>query len=345
MADVLSPRHMKRDKFYYVDKELDRLKIILRGKGCSMPTCTMCPLPKHGIDSNLDLNTSYYGEQFDFAIDSLRIGTVEAVALYNDGSYYSEREMPCIVTDFLEMRVRALGARYMFIESLPRFITESRIARTMDNLQETKLNVAIGLQSANKDVRSFLLNSPFSEREFEHAIKTLKGHGCDVRIHVLLKPPMLTELEAILDAQASIRFAFDMGADLVSVCPLRIGTGTLVEGLHRRGMYQQIGLHSIVETVTSSPNLSRTRIDGIEDDTCAPEDRLEGGCGQCSSELKLFFRSVNHGERNPINHFDQCNCYRQRIQSEIEMFQTFGFLTLDIPERMQLALDVLSGPR
>src|SRR4051812_13041340 len=86
------PRFVESDEYRIGKIVQRRLRILLRSNGCSVPTCTMCPLPNESLDPALSRVTAEeYVSQVRFALAENRDCTM--VSIYNDGNFFADREL------------------------------------------------------------------------------------------------------------------------------------------------------------------------------------------------------------------------------------------------------------
>src|SRR5262249_50083145 len=95
------------------------------------------------------------------------------------------------------------------------------------------LEVAMGLETAHP-VALERLNKRMTPDDFSRAAGTLRAIGAGVRAFVLLGTPFVPADEQDEWLDRSVAFAFDHGADFVSIIPLRPGNGA-VEALIAAG--------------------------------------------------------------------------------------------------------------
>jgi archaeosine synthase beta-subunit len=113
------------------------------------------------------------------------------------------------------------------------------------------------LESSSDRVRRVAINKGFSLREFAEAARLIKSNEISLRAYVLLKPPFLSEKEAVDDAVETIKTAFSLGVDTVSLEAVTVQRYTLVEFLTERGLYRVPWLWSILEVLAQTAHLGR----------------------------------------------------------------------------------------
>jgi archaeosine synthase beta-subunit len=153
----LQPRIVSYDSMIRPNGELaTRKKIILMTRGCSVPTCTMCPFT----------NENLYGRRDHVDLMSQVRSTLtrteaeppySLLALYNDGNFFAQREIPADVQMAIADLVAQSGVDELVVESLPQFITLALLQPFMKRLGRVKLEVGIGLQSSHSFVREICI--------------------------------------------------------------------------------------------------------------------------------------------------------------------------------------------
>ena len=132
-------------------------------------------------------------------------------------------------------------------------------------------------------IREFCINKGFSLEDFRKALRICKDAGSLVKAYLLLKPPFLTEEEAIQDAVASGIEAWGMGVDRLSYNPVNVQRWTLVEHLWRRGEYRPQWLWSVLEVLEKVRG--EVSIPVLSHPTAAGKRRGPHNCGACDSAV------------------------------------------------------------
>ncbi|HTH48866.1 MAG TPA: radical SAM protein, partial [Candidatus Limnocylindria bacterium] len=95
------------------------------------------------------------------------------------------------------------------------------------------------------------LNKRMTTDDFARAAAFLRGHGMEVRVFLLVKPPFLDSSAALEWAMRSVEFAFACGANVVSLIPTRFGNGALEE-LARSGDFTPPSLSLFEDAVDAA---------------------------------------------------------------------------------------------
>lgn len=290
-----TPRFVEVDQYCLGGEVSRRIRIILRGNGCSKPTCTMCPLPNEGLNPKGGrINADRYVEQVETALTSHP--GCEMVCIYNDGSFFSERELQREARRAIYRLIGSYGCRYLMVESLPSFITRASLEEAGNLLQDVKVIVGIGLQSASEPVRELCVNSPVTTKAFLKAIRLLRECGFAAKAYVMVKPPFLSENEAIEDASSTVLWLNDLKVQDITLCPTRIANGTLVSELFKRKLYYPPMLTSVVECLKNIQGQGvYARVSLFNVYSSDFQAYTPGGCAECEGKIidgiELYNRS------------------------------------------------------
>lgn len=263
-----------------------RKKAILMSGGCSVPTCTMCPFTNYNNFGLHSANADGLREQ----VATLLARTddepdYDMLALYNDGSFFARREVPLDVQVDIARRVADTGVRRLVVESLPQFVTAETLAPFVEALGDVQLEVGIGLQSADRLVRETLVNTRVSRKAFESAVMMMQGAGVIPKVYLMIKPPFLTEEEAVTDVIASTAYVASLGVGGVTLCPTRLAPNTVAWRLHERGHYNAPNLWTVVDAVRGAHLKAAVRVAcinmrGTDFDSVYPDS-----CERCSDSI------------------------------------------------------------
>ncbi len=264
-----------KEKERYKGKIEDCLTAIITTRGCSWRKCYMCG---YWIESR-DLSEGALRDQMNKIFEKL--GDVRILKIFTSGSFLDEKEIPAeLRTYFLDL-CRDTGIKKLIIESRPEFIESERLR----DFRGLELEVGIGLETANDFIRTHCINKGFSFSDFMTAAEILKREGFRVKCYLLLKPPFLSEREAIEDLIESAEKVKGY-VDVISVNLMNIQKGTIVEKLWDRGLYRPPWLWSALLV------LKNISAETICDPVAGGKIRGPHNCGKCDREIvsaiKLF---------------------------------------------------------
>jgi len=273
-------------------KVTDSLAVILSTSGCvwgQKSNCTMCG---YYLDSRSGASLM---DDLRSVIDDQE--TARFLKIYNSGSFLDPEEIP---RDVQKDLVGLAGDRFdrVLIESRPEFITRSSIE---DLRKFAELEVAVGLESADNDVLMHSINKGFTFQNFEVAAGLLRSMDIPLRTYLLLKPPFLTEGDAIKDVVHSIRAVEDL-SETISVNPMNIQNFTFVEHLFRKGKYHPPYLWSLLECLTTS---SAARL--MSAPSGGGSSRGVHNCGICDKGILEGISSFSL-DQNPSHLDHHCSC-------------------------------------
>ena len=179
--------------------------------------------------------------------------------LYNAGSFFDPNAIP--PQDYPDIAARAGVFERVIVECHPALVGE-RVLRFQEMLRNgakaTRLEIAMGLETVHPEILS-RLNKRMTLDQFAQAATFLRAHDIAVRAFILVKPPFLDDAEALVWAQRSMDFAFDCGAGVACLIPVRAGNGAL-EALARRGEFSPPRLATLEAALDHEIQLHRGRV-------------------------------------------------------------------------------------
>lgn len=286
--------------------------LILRTRGCywaDLKGCTMCGYARDTLGRSA--TQEEIAEQVEHAL--LQYHDEPYVKIYTSGSFFDPREVP----DASRAKVaQAFGgrARRLLVETLPEFVDEARVGELRDALGG-EIEVSLGLESSQEEVlrRAVNKNSPPSAY-FEAAGRVRRGGGSP-KAYLLLKPPYLTEREAIEDTVLSVKLASEH-FDTLSINPVHLQGGTVVEHLFRRGLYRPPWLWSLTEALARGASVRRQGTRLVSFPTSGGNRRGVHNCLSCDRGLLSIIEEVSLTQDfAPLDRLPTCAC-RERWELE-----------------------------
>jgi archaeosine synthase beta-subunit len=224
--------------------------ILLTNKECPW-RCVMCDLWKNTLTYSTPPGA--IPQQIEFALSQLKVRP-QQIKLYNSGSFFDAAAIP--QSDYPEIAQKIAFAENVLVESHPRLIGEK--ALLLRDLISGTLEVAMGLETIHPQVFP-RLNKKFQLSDFAKASDFLRTSKIAVRAFILVNPPFLKGEDSIEWAVKSAKFAFDCGADVVSIIPTRSGDG-VIDSLLKSGDFTPPGISDLEETQERSLKLNRGRV-------------------------------------------------------------------------------------
>jgi hypothetical protein len=220
--------------------------LILKTRGCYWADekgCSMCGYAKDTLGRSA--TPEELAEQTDRALSRYR--GEPYVKVYTSGSFLDDREVDP------ESRRRLVAAfsgkaRRLLFETLPEFATPEAL-EPLRRAFAGEIEVALGLETTDPTVLARYVHKNAPPSEYLAAADRVRTLGLRAKAYLLLKPPYLTEDESIDDVVRSVEGAATH-FDTLSVNPVHIQNGTVVEWLYHRGRYRPPWLWSVVEVLT-----------------------------------------------------------------------------------------------
>lgn len=291
----------------------DSLTIVFNTDGCRWARAGGCTMCGYVGESNPGAVTAEsLLNQLDLALEheESQGEACENVKMYTSGTFFDEREIP------REARHEILDRfsdRRVVVETLPDFVEHDVVSDAVSRVRS--LDVAIGLETASDHVRRECVNKYFDFEEYVRAAEVAGEVGAGVKTYLLMKPPFVTEQEAVEDMVTSIRRSAEH-SHTVSMNPCNVQRYTLVDKLHYRGGYRPPWLWSVVEV------LERTHdVDSIvvSDPVGAGGDRGAHNCGECDDRVHNAVKDYSlHGDPEVLDSVD-CGCrevWREVLERE-----------------------------
>lgn len=299
----------------FLGSEVSAGVVILPTLGCRWGRnsgCTMCGY----VYDSWNNSQEEILHQFKTALKSL--GNIEYLKIFNSGSFFDPAEISQDTAKKIFSEINKLETRQVQVESRPEFITEDALA-AKDELN-AELEIGIGLETTSDYIRENCINKNFALWDFKIALKTCRDSGVKVKAYLLVKPPFLSEKEAISDAVNSAVEAYKLGVSRISFNPLNVQKATLAEYLWRKGEYSPPWLWSIVEILEKTRR--KVKIPVLSHPTAAGKQRGAHNCGECDS--KVYHGIINFSATQNGEHLESlnCNCRKKwRAQLELEQFE------------------------
>ncbi len=265
--------------------------IILSTKGCSWRSCLMC---SYYLESNPKATQESILREFVEGYSK-----AEVVKIFTSGSFFDDEEVSKEVRAKIYEFLRREGVKKLVVESRPEFVNEN-VAREIEEAG-IQIEVGIGVESSNDWVREKLINKGFTFQDFKRAAKLIKEAGGRVKAYLLLKPPLMSESEAIRDAVQSVKDLRGL-ADVVSLNMMTIHKDTFVEKLWEKGLYRTPWLWSAVEV------LKKSEVETICDPVAGGKKRGAHNCYECDAKFIEAIRSFSLTQDKSYLEELECDC-------------------------------------
>jgi len=235
-------------------RTVERFVVHFRSTGClwdkQVGGCTMCGFWSETAQFKSRITHRNFVNQFAEVLRSHDLRKYPVLSLYNAGSFLAEAEIPFpAVEEIMGLIASGLpGLRRVIIESKVEYVDRDRLRALRRILGSgTELALAVGFESQDDAVRNLCINKGCTKGQFERCIETLRSDGFHSIVYLILKPPFLTEREAIDEAVASTDYVCRVGVNEVNYETMTVESDTFVSLLHARGQYRLPWLWSVAE--------------------------------------------------------------------------------------------------
>lgn len=328
------PIHFKEDSIIFDGKLRTRKRIVLLTAGCGIGTCTMCPFPNESLAGVTEENII---NQFENSFKDTDINDYEVITIFNNGNFFRDAEVSPVVRDHIYKRVAESNAKYLSVESLPQFTNAKKILDAKLKLGGKKLAVFMGIQTANDFIRETAINTTCTKKAFETATHNLLSNGFIPVAFLMIKPPFLTETEAIEDAVASVQYLASIGVTYATLCPTRVAPNTLLEILHNRGDYSPPWTWSVIEVLKRATlpelmvNTSELKPEMNLDSVCAD------GCPKCNERNVKAIESYLYSR--DLSEISDLSCDCQKEYEEFKVGEDERWRHISIEDRIEMFLN------
>ena len=288
---------MGKDLFDF-NQQLESVTIILRTVGCYWKRCTMC-----GYFS--DCATTSHDEimqQLDYSMGKFPDDDF-ILKIFTSGSFFCEKEIAANTrNDILSKLSSNSNVKKVIVESRPEFVRKDVISECMDFFSD--FEIGIGVETSDDLIRDRCINKGFTFKDFQHAAEIANRCGAKIKAYLLLKPPYLSEKEAIED---TIKSAKDVSAyaSTISINLCNVQNATKVHELWKNGCYRPPWLWSAVEVLKKVKSEIRDVIIS-SDPLGAGSKRGPHNCKKCDRKIADAINSFSLSQ--DISVFDQNSC-------------------------------------
>jgi radical SAM enzyme (TIGR01210 family) len=320
MSKRIEPAYWRVSPVNIDGLEANRLMVVLKTQGCEYARktggCTVCGFLNHA-DENI-------GEveiiaQLDYILDTVDFQReeVKEIDLLTLGSFYNDNEVSAHARQALIQRIARLeGVKKVSIESRAEYITAEKLKQTKALVNGKIIDLGIGLESADDHIRNKVIKKGLTRESFENTVGKLKDTGCNLLVYLLIKPPALTEKDAIEDAVESVKYVFATAREYgvnarVAFEPVFICQNTHLETLFLTDQYRLVNLWSVVEIIIRSHHYGHLFI-GLSDENLSM-DRMPNSCHKCYNTIVAEIETFNKTQDISALRQLECECKREYL--------------------------------
>ena len=257
--------------------------VILRTKGCAWWWKSGCTFCGYFNDVRDDVTAEDMFSQWEEAkrrTDDFK--GCKMVKVYTSGTFFEDRENPPEWQEHVLKETHDMGL-HLVVEAQAQMCTAEKLAWVAE--RHPGCTVAIGLEAYDNTVLRFHANKGFSIRQWHKAVELLRDNSLRVKTYLLFKPPYMSEGDAL---EHTSRWVVEVSklSDEVSINPMNIQRGTVVDRLFRNREYRPPWLWSLVEMIVRThDSVSTTDCRTIVHPTAGGKTRGSHNCGSCDSEV------------------------------------------------------------
>ena len=280
--------------------------LILKTRGCywaDVKGCTMCGYSRDTLGRSA--TPEELTEQLTRALSRYR--DEPYVKVYTSGSFLDDREVDPASRERIVGAFSGRARRFLF-ETLPEFATDETL-RPLRAAFRGELEVALGLESTDPVVLAKYVHKSAAPEEYLAAGDRARSLGLRSKAYLLLKPPYLSESESVDDVLRSVEVAA-RHFDTLSINPVHIQNGTVVEWLYRRGRYRPPWLWSVVDALGKGARLrGASRL--VSFPTAGGLPRGPHNCGACDARVLAAIEEASLGQEFSLLEGLDCDCRRR----------------------------------
>lgn len=312
-------------KGYLNGQYVDRIVLFLRGSGCNLANrtggCTFC-----GFWDVTTFGSKIKDEDYMLQVENvikdeeLNFSQYPIVCMYNDGSMLEESEISLNVVLGLCRKLAARGhVKRIVIEAKVVDINRKKVSQLREAIGSREFEIAVGFESANELVRDHCINKNFERQQFETNYHILKEYGITLIPLVMVKPPFLTESQAIEDVVNTLEYLEPFNLQRIDLELATIEKNTLVHELWESGMYTTPKLWSVIEILNRKEVLGlKTPIFLSPPNYTATAYDYSLNCPACSDQVIEAIKEYNRKWDNSVFDSLECSC-KQEWQKSLEI--------------------------
>jgi radical SAM enzyme (TIGR01210 family) len=252
---------------------------------------------REALMDQIDVCLEHEREQIEAGETDGKCGLIK---IYTSGSFLDEREVGA------ETR-RAIAETFadrerIVVESLPDFVEREKIEDFTEQGLDT--DVAVGLETATDRVRHDCVNKYFDFEDFVEASEHAEAAGAGIKAYLLMKPPFLSESEAIEDMKYSVRKCAEY-AHTVSMNPTNVQRYTMVDELYFRDGYRPPWLWSVAEVLEDTADADAIV---VSDPVGHGSDRGPHNCGECDDRVQKAIKDFDLRQDPSVFSEVTCEC-------------------------------------
>lgn len=307
------------------------ITLVIPTRGCSWALsetggCSVCGYVNDSSYGKI-IPTQRILDEIDHSLSQVDSNKPIEYKLFNSGSFFDEKDVPqrlrLQIVDIIRKEPRIVQ---LSVECRPEYLISHLdvIKETKKILGSIRLEIGVGLESSNNAILTDCWNKGFSIEDYRKSVQIIRAFEIRIKSYILIKPPFLTEIEAINDSIKTTCDAIKIGTDVISFNPCNVQNGTLVNFLQKRDRYQPPWLWSVLYIV----KITRDQFSDLEiicEPTAVGKRRGTHNCGKCDSIVVDLINKIINNEQTTTDLSSICSCFlkwKVLVETPIEVFRS-----------------------
>ncbi len=163
-------------------------------------------------------------------------------------------EFPVKVRTYIYKAINELPRlRYVLLETTAELVTSRILDEISHQLDPAKIIIFLGVETSSDFVRRYCMNKSYTWEMTLKALNLIRAYHMKSYAFVLMKPPSLSEEEAVLDALRSVRDCISVGFSGIDLRVIEIAKHSLTDILQCNGLYEKCRPESLVSVMANLP--------------------------------------------------------------------------------------------
>lgn len=220
------------------------VRVWFQTTGCTYDRQGLCTMCNYGVGKTVSETVV---SDIRAALQAIPLDAASTILVSPSGSMFDPREVPDDVRVAILKAVAETNAGTVVCESRPETITNERMQQFSEIIGPKQGVIELGLESANAWILQWCVNKRLDLDEFHRAVDTCHRHDLKVIANVSLGAAFLPPRAELEDAERTVLWAMESGADACVVFPIHVRDWTVLGWLWKHGNYQPSSLWSLIE--------------------------------------------------------------------------------------------------
>lgn len=315
--------------------------VILRTKGCVWWWKSGCTFCGYFNDVRDDVTSANLFAQWEEAKRQTKdFDGCEMIKVYTSGTFFEDREIP---VDFQEAVLTETHERgmHLVVEAQAQLCHSEKLAWLAE--KHPGCTVALGLEAYDDVVLRFHVNKGFSVKQWHNAVDLLRKNNLRVKTYLIFKPPFMSEGDALQLTTKWVKQVSPL-SDEVSINPMNIQRGTIVDRLFRNREFRPPWLWSLVDMIEKTHDeVSQLDCRTIVHPTAGGRIRGAHNCGSCDEDIVAAIE--RYSVSSDLTEFSNIDCECKKVwRAEIENDNNLPTILGSGVERRASRVDTVRAP-